>query len=273
MEEVETLTDTQETPQPLSKTRQREQDALDLLTRLGDAFPQVFVREWGAMPKPLAIGIRDDILARWPEVDPQTIKAAMRIYFARTCPLYWRAMKAGSPRYALDGSERGTVTEEQAEQARKDLALWWERRKAKQKAQAEAKAAPVHVTPRQEAKKNAVSLVASPKDNPAVIPSASSIIGEGNGRDRAGAPDRLPIETNAPAKAARDYTILSREQKRVAPGPLTTKPFAVLGSASTAKEPPKPAIASKALKAGTEPQILVVKRGKSRVKGGVSQGE
>lgn len=65
----------------------------------------------------------------------------------------------------------------------------------------------------------------------------------------------------APAKAGNTYTRYDQQEKRVAPAPLTTKPFAVIARASTAKEPAKPAIASKAKGTATGPHVVVIKRG------------
>jgi sRNA-binding protein len=180
----------EQTPTPsepgegVSRTKQREQEALELLTRLGDTFPKVFIREWGTMPVPLKAKIREDIVALWPDVPLETIKGALRLYMTRTIPLYWQALKAGAPRYGLDGSQQGEVTAEQQEQAEKELAAWQARRKRKQEAKAATEASP-QSKPHNE---GAITAEASPQPT---APPATAVNGGGAG-ELAKAPSTSP---------------------------------------------------------------------------------
>lgn len=63
-------------------------------------------------PKPLKIGIHKDILARDVTLSGVRVRKIMAWYTNR--PAYRSQLKANAPRYALDGSVDGEVTEEQA---------------------------------------------------------------------------------------------------------------------------------------------------------------
>lgn len=60
-------------------------------------------------PRPLAIGIRYSLATAHPEIHPH----ALRIALARWCgrPDYLKALMAGGPRFALDGTPCGEMTE------------------------------------------------------------------------------------------------------------------------------------------------------------------
>jgi ProP effector len=83
--------------------------ALDLLSGLA---PDVFDIE---RPKPLAIGIDRELIAFG--MEQEAIGDALRWWTKR--PGYFRALAAGGPRYALDGSEAGVVSDEDSSSAGK----------------------------------------------------------------------------------------------------------------------------------------------------------
>ena len=61
--------------------------------------------------KPLALKIDAAILARFPEFDRKTLRAALRMHTAST--RYLKAVERASERFDLDGNPAGEVTEEQ----------------------------------------------------------------------------------------------------------------------------------------------------------------
>jgi len=77
-----------------------------VVDQLTERFPNCF-RPNGEQKRPLKIGIRDDILAAMPEVDPKKLSAALAHYVRRKS--YTCRMKPGSPRYGLDGEVCGVV--------------------------------------------------------------------------------------------------------------------------------------------------------------------
>jgi len=64
---------------------------------------------------PLAIGIHKTIRERLPEIEPQQLRAAMRIHTAST--RYLKALSQAAVRVDLDGGPAGEVTAEQRQQA------------------------------------------------------------------------------------------------------------------------------------------------------------
>ena len=64
---------------------------------------------------PLAIGIHKTIRERLPEIEPQQLRAAMRIHTAST--RYLKALSQAAVRVDLDGAPAGEVTAEQRQQA------------------------------------------------------------------------------------------------------------------------------------------------------------
>jgi ProP effector len=95
--------------------------AIDLLLHLRARFPNVISRpnqQHGR--RPLKIGIRDDLAALFPKIEPQTIGQALKIYTLHSG--YLRALVEGAPRMDLNGAEVGSVTAEVAGHAR---SCWW----------------------------------------------------------------------------------------------------------------------------------------------------
>lgn len=78
---------------------------LALLAALAARYPAF------AKVRPLAIGIHAEILADWPEVDPDTLKAALKRY-ARSFQYRKALERKGSHRLHLDGSDAGEVDEQ-----------------------------------------------------------------------------------------------------------------------------------------------------------------
>jgi len=64
---------------------------------------------------PLAIGIHKTIRERLPDIEPQQLRAAMRIHTAST--RYLKALSQADSRVDLDGGPAGEVTAEQRQQA------------------------------------------------------------------------------------------------------------------------------------------------------------
>ena len=94
--------------------------AIDLLLHLRARFPNVISRlnqQYGR--RPLKIDIRDDLAALFPEIEPQTIGQALKIYTLHSG--YLRALVEGAPRVDLNGAEVGSVTAEVAGHARELL--------------------------------------------------------------------------------------------------------------------------------------------------------
>jgi len=94
--------------------------AIDLLLHLRARFPNVISRpnqQYGR--RPLKISIRDDLAALFPEIEPQTIGQALKIYTLHSG--YLRALVEGAPRVDLNGAEVGSVTAEVAGHARELL--------------------------------------------------------------------------------------------------------------------------------------------------------
>jgi sRNA-binding protein len=99
-------------------TRRSEYDAaVDVLIELRQAFPQVISRLDVHKRRPLKIGISQDVQSLLPEVDPQVIGHAMRIYCSDR--RYLAGLVAGAPRIDLTSAWCGEVTADQATTARK----------------------------------------------------------------------------------------------------------------------------------------------------------
>jgi len=97
-------------------------DANPILDRLGEAFPECFNR---LAPKPLKIGIREEVIAlagvhpALLDVSRMQLRRTM-MFYTRRLP-YRQAVKAGGPRYGLDGHPAGEVTPDQQAFAKASL--------------------------------------------------------------------------------------------------------------------------------------------------------
>lgn len=77
---------------------------------LAKAFPKLFTLPKRGFKLPLKIGIFNDILKVFPEIDRELLKHTLGDYTSG--PVYTRAMTAGAERYDLDGKASGIVTVE-----------------------------------------------------------------------------------------------------------------------------------------------------------------
>jgi len=86
------------------------------IAQLAELFPHCFFRQ--NLRRPLKIGIREDIMARAPDIPRGLIVASLKAY--TRCVPYWLTLKAGTPRIDLDGNVAGEVTiEDEAHAQRK----------------------------------------------------------------------------------------------------------------------------------------------------------
>lgn len=69
--------------------------------------------------KPLAIGMREELTKRHPDIEPRLLRSALLKHCKR--PRYLKALAAIPERYDLDGNPVGVVTEEQRDKAANDL--------------------------------------------------------------------------------------------------------------------------------------------------------
>lgn len=91
---------------------------------------------------PLKIGIDKDIVIELPDATREDISRFLRVYTNNR--RYWRALKEGAPRLAIDGQPAGEVSARDAEYAARMIA----KDDAKAKAFREPKPAPVKVPPK-----------------------------------------------------------------------------------------------------------------------------
>ena len=110
-------------------------------TVLAAQYPATF----GDDPKPLKIGIHNDIKARHPEFSMPEIRRALSWLCHNR--RYLRTFKSGAIRLDLDGQPADEVTEEQAEIARQRLAELKAARKAKNHAKPAKSPAPATPPP------------------------------------------------------------------------------------------------------------------------------
>jgi len=80
--------------------------------------------------RPLKIGIREDIIAQRPELQPSVIVNALQNY--TRCVPYWSTLKVGAARIDLDGNVAGEVTLEDEQAAKVKIAKAERRAKARE---------------------------------------------------------------------------------------------------------------------------------------------
>jgi sRNA-binding protein len=95
--------------------------AAELHERLAREYPNVFALPNHAPLCPLAIGIHQQIIERFPDVSKRIIRKCLRAYTANAG--YLRLLQANSPRFTLDGKASGFVSEAEAASATARLAL------------------------------------------------------------------------------------------------------------------------------------------------------
>ena len=118
----------------ISIERQRIQDTTDWAlyrkhrAQLADLFPAI--RYAGQPKRPLALGIKADLLAANTGLSAADICAFLRAYTFG--PKYLRALKAGAMRIGLNGLACGSVTEKEAEHAALCLRTHYSIRRARE---------------------------------------------------------------------------------------------------------------------------------------------
>jgi ProP effector len=113
--------------------------AHDTIVALAELFPACFSVFEGRR-KPLKIGIREDLLAALGgAITPEEAHLALAVYTGNHCYLKACA-KAGTPRIDLNGEVVGSVSTEEAANAKERFEQQRDRRKRQQEAIAKAKA-------------------------------------------------------------------------------------------------------------------------------------
>jgi ProP effector len=113
-----------------STQEQKRQAQRALLEVLRQRWPHAFPRD-ARQVRPLAIGIHRDLAAALPGHSHRQLGAVFSLFRYLAGPAYFQALLHGGPRYDLEGNPRGEVTPEEQEQAKQDLAAFFERRKRK----------------------------------------------------------------------------------------------------------------------------------------------
>jgi ProP effector len=121
----------------LSKTAERKRRRSEVLEILHTRWPGTFPRDFSQI-RPWAIGIAKDVARLLPEQPPLSVKDAISLYRLLATPSYCHALFQGGPRYDLDGNACGEVTPEDQERARQDLKVFYDRRKKRRVARAQA---------------------------------------------------------------------------------------------------------------------------------------
>ena len=105
---------------------------------LAEMFPACFFA-FQQRRKPLKLGIHNDVLATLDgAITPKELSVAMRVYCGNR--FYLRASIEGAPRIDLNGEVAGSVSTEEADNARQRLAQQRDKRKRQQEAKAKAAA-------------------------------------------------------------------------------------------------------------------------------------
>jgi ProP effector len=96
----------------------------EAMAKLMEQWPRVFADK---DPRPLKIGIFEDIVAAKTTLSSAEIKAGIACYCGR--PRYFRALVAGAQRIDLEGNSAGEVTHDQADLAKEKF--WRGRRRGR----------------------------------------------------------------------------------------------------------------------------------------------
>jgi sRNA-binding protein len=109
---------------PISKRRARalawNAARIEVLLLLRQKFPSAFARLNAHKRRPLKVGIHQDIVVAFPDLDPVEIGRALRFYCSDL--RYHRACIDGADRIDLDGNVNGTVTAAEVENAKRLIA-------------------------------------------------------------------------------------------------------------------------------------------------------
>ncbi|MBK8184967.1 MAG: ProQ/FinO family protein [Candidatus Competibacteraceae bacterium] len=123
-----------QTPQICTPAESRGAQTQALQSWLAATYPATFNPD---APLPLKIGVHVDLLARHPDLDPATLRRALKRYCERRA--YQLALaREGAVRLDLDGQPAGAVAEDQRRFAKSKLTTW----KAKKSAKSAARARP-----------------------------------------------------------------------------------------------------------------------------------
>lgn len=123
----------------INTAESRGEQTIALQAWLVATYPTTFSQD---TPSPLKIGIHLDLLARHPDIDPATLKRALKRYCERRA--YQLALaRDGAARLDLDGNPAGEVAEDQRRFAKAKLTAWKAKKPAKSAAQATPDPAPV----------------------------------------------------------------------------------------------------------------------------------
>lgn len=95
---------------------------LTVRAALATCFPKCFVPKGDTRKRPLKIGIRADLLAALPEIDPRDLRDTLIDYCQG--PSYRAVLTAGAVRIDLEGNPAGEVTAEEAESAAESVATF-----------------------------------------------------------------------------------------------------------------------------------------------------
>ena len=97
-------------------SRAKQRLAYSTVLILCERFPSVFAAEGKIEPRPLRIGIYEELVVAAPDHDPKALQLAMLSYTGAM--RYQRCMIAGRPRIGLDGQMvDDIVTQDQADHA------------------------------------------------------------------------------------------------------------------------------------------------------------
>jgi ProP effector len=124
----------------MDKRMQLRNEALAVIAALAERWPLCFSDE----PKPLALGISNDILAAG--FPSEGLERGLRWYAQGFS--YLRAMRAGAARINLDGAAAGVVSAEHAAQAAERLADWTQRKRQRAAQPVALEPAPVPTKPK-----------------------------------------------------------------------------------------------------------------------------
>jgi|SRR6516165_2284578 sRNA-binding protein len=92
---------------PIDPKQHHFEAATRTLLRLRQKFPRAFARLDRRKRPPLKIGIFNDLVSTAPDIAPDEIGAALRLYTKH--PAYWNCRVVGAKRIDLDGAVCGVV--------------------------------------------------------------------------------------------------------------------------------------------------------------------
>ncbi len=130
-----------QTPQICTPAESRGAQTQALRAWLAATYPATFNPD---APLPLKIGVHVDLLARHPDLDPATLRRALKRYCERRA--YQLALaREGAVRVDLDGKPAGEVLEDQRKFAKLKLDAWKTKKPTKSAAQATHAPTPIPI--------------------------------------------------------------------------------------------------------------------------------